>query len=75
MQALEKRLNTDTEGACQSLQVENVTLRRQLEKCRASLNLRDQEIQLLRQFDEDDKYAAAPVKFNPDNFVKNEQFK
>ena len=75
LQALEKRLNIDTEGACQALQIENVTLRRQLEKFKASLNLRDQEIQLLRQFDEEDKFNSPIAKYNPENFVKNEQFK
>ena len=44
---------------------------------KASLHLRDQEIQLLRQFDDTDDKFSATIKFNNnfDNSVKKESFK
>jgi hypothetical protein len=42
----------------------------QLEKCKASLSLRDQEIQLLRQFDED---HVSNYNNNIDGFIKSEK--
>lgn len=71
-QILEKRLTTETlsDG---TLQTENLSLRRQLEKYKASLNLRDQEIALLRQFDEEERFHSG--SFNSDNFIKSEAFK
>ena len=74
-QILEKRLSNDTlsDGTCQNLQTENLSLRRQLEKYKASLNLRDQEIALLRQFDEEERFNSA--SFSSDSFIKSEAFK